>query len=156
MLTVNLPVLEQTLELGRLLGRLAQPGQILLLEGDLGAGKTTLAQAIGHGLEVETSRYITSPTFGIIHEYSGRMPLYHMDFYRIHHEAELKDLGMEEYLYGTGLTVIEWPDRLGRLQPDNYLHLHIENTGATSRRVVISAHGSGWQPILDAIADCFS
>jgi tRNA threonylcarbamoyladenosine biosynthesis protein TsaE len=153
MLTVILPTLQQTQALGRIIGEQASPGQVVLLAGGLGAGKTTLTQAIGRGLAVDEQHYITSPTFSIIHEYPGRIPLYHMDFYRIADEVELVELGIEEYLYGNGFVVIEWPERLGTLTPVERLEIKLEITGETSRTATLTANGPGWQPILSAVAD---
>ena len=100
---------EETLRIGAELGERLQPGDALLLTGDLGAGKTTLTQGIALGLGVaERPR---SPTFVMATEYHGRLPLYHLDLYRVDELAELGDLGLDEYLNGDGVTVVEWADR---------------------------------------------
>ena len=138
---LELPALEDTISLGTHLGGTALPGDIFTLAGDLGAGKTTLTQAIGQGLEVPKECYITSPTFSLLHEYPGRIPLYHMDLYRLGSEDEFIDLGFEEYMYGDGLTVIEWPDRLGSLMPLSRLHLELTTVNETSRSVLITGFG---------------
>jgi len=153
MVTVALATLQHTRTLGRIIGEQARPGQIVLLIGGLGAGKTTIIQAIGRGLDVDERYYITSPTFSILHEYPGRIPLYHMDFYRIIDEAELADLGIEEYFYGNGLCVVEWPERLGSLTPDNRLEIRIDITGESSRTATLAQQGSGWESMLAAVAD---
>jgi len=132
---IELDCLEATKQFGIMLGQLAMPGDIICLDGDLGAGKTTLTQAIAIGLEVPKDSYITSPTFAILHEYSGRLPLYHMDFYRLNGAEEIEDLGFEEYFYLSGLTVIEWPDRAAHLIPDSRLYLTIRITGNEGRRI---------------------
>lgn len=139
---LNLQNLAVTIELGRLLGQRAEPGDIFTLSGDLGAGKTTLTQAIGQGLEVPSSCYITSPTFSLLHEYPGRISLYHMDFYRLAGEEEVEELGFEEYIYGDGLTVIEWPDRLGTLMPVERLHIELTMTSETSRTACLITYGA--------------
>lgn len=139
--SLNLPTLKDTIALGRHLGKVAEPGDIFTLSGDLGAGKTTLTQAIGQGIGVPKDCYITSPTFSLLHEYPGRISLYHMDLYRLGNENEFFDLGFEEYMYGDGLTVIEWPDRLGSLMPDNRLHLELTIIDEISRSVAISSFG---------------
>jgi tRNA threonylcarbamoyladenosine biosynthesis protein TsaE len=153
MVTVTLSTLQHTLALGRIIGAQARPGQIILLAGGLGAGKTTITQAIGRGLEVDERYYITSPTFSILHEYPGRLPLYHMDFYRIIDEADLTELGIEEYFHGNGLCVVEWPERLGSLTPDNRLLIRLDITGESSRRATLTPQGPGWESLLDAVAD---
>jgi len=134
---IELATLKDTEAFGRSLGRSARPGDIITLDGDLGAGKTTLTQFIGQGLEVPTSCYITSPTFSLLHEYPGRMPLYHFDLYRIS-EEEIIELGFEDYFYGAGLSVIEWPDRLGELMPENRMAIHLKFSGENSRQAVIN------------------
>lgn len=139
--TISLPTLEETLRFGRHLGRTARPGDIFTLTGDLGAGKTTLTQAIGQGLAVAEAYYITSPTFSLLHEYPGRIPLYHMDLYRLGSPEEIEELGFDDYLYGDGLTVIEWPDRLGHLMPESRLDIHLSMVYETARCARITAHG---------------
>jgi tRNA threonylcarbamoyladenosine biosynthesis protein TsaE len=139
--SINLPTLKDTIALGRHLGNVAEPGDIFTLSGDLGAGKTTLTQAIGQGIGVPKDCYITSPTFSLLHEYPGRISLYHMDLYRLSNENEFLDLGFEEYLYGDGLTVIEWPDRLGSLMPESRLHLELTIIDEISRSVDLSSFG---------------
>ena len=89
--SINLPTLKDTIALGRHLGNVAEPGDIFTLSGDLGAGKTTLTQAIGQGIGVPKDCYITSPTFSLLHEYPGRISLYHMDLYRLGNENEFLD-----------------------------------------------------------------
>lgn len=150
---ITLATLADTVAFGKFLGDQARPGDIFTLAGDLGAGKTTLTQAIGQGLQVPDNVYITSPTFGLLHEYPGRMPLYHMDLYRLQDEEEIEMLGFEDYLYGNGLSVIEWPDRLGSLMPDKRLHIELIYSGETSRRVELVDYGNLWQERLLLLAD---
>jgi tRNA threonylcarbamoyladenosine biosynthesis protein TsaE len=140
-LELSLSSLEQTERFGTRLGELAQPGDIYTLTGPLGAGKTTLTQAIGHGLGVPEKCYITSPTFSLLHEYQGRIPLYHMDLYRLS-SGELHELGFEDYLYGKGLTVIEWPDRLEELMPEDRLEIILDFSSESSRTVQLVPHGT--------------
>lgn len=132
---IYLKSLTETMRFGEKLGELALPGDMICLEGDLGTGKTTMTQAIARGLGVSDSCYVTSPSFAIFHEYPGRIPLYHMDFYRLQDVSEIEDLGFEEYFYLSGLTVIEWSDRAGDLLPVDRLCLRIENPGDYSRYV---------------------
>jgi len=139
-LELSLNDLEQTKRLGVQLGELAKPGDIYTLTGPLGAGKTTLTQYIGQGLGVPDECYITSPTFSLLHEYHGRIPLYHMDLYRLSSE-ELYELGFEDYFYGEGLTVIEWPDRLDELMPEDRLEIILDFSSESSRTVFLVSHG---------------
>ena len=140
---LQLKSLADTLVLGRFLGELAQPGDVICLDGDLGAGKTTLTQAIAAGLDVPGECYVTSPSFAIFHEYSGRIPLYHMDFYRLHDSLEIAELGLEEYFFLAGLTVIEWAERGEDLLPENRLHLWLE-TDSESGRSVHCRYSGDW------------
>ena len=143
--SITLASLAETTAFGHLLGQQALPGDIITLAGNLGAGKTTLTQAIGQGLLVPEDCYITSPTFSLLHEYPGRIPLYHMDLYRLADEEEIEALGFEDYLYGEGLCVIEWPERLGSLLPEERLHIDLLFTGETARRAELTGYGAEWQ-----------
>ncbi|GAB6138790.1 tRNA (adenosine(37)-N6)-threonylcarbamoyltransferase complex ATPase subunit type 1 TsaE [Halanaerobaculum tunisiense] len=118
---------QETFTLGEKLGAKLRPGDIVCLQGSLGAGKTSLAQGICAGLGVTAE--VTSPTYTIINEYQGRMKVNHLDLYRIQDEGELYDLGFEDYIYGDGVTIIEWPDKAGSLMPDNYLDINLSGTG---------------------------
>jgi tRNA threonylcarbamoyladenosine biosynthesis protein TsaE len=129
--------LDDTLKLGTLLGRLAGPGDVICLDGDLGAGKTALSQAIARGLGVPETCYVTSPSFAILHEYQGRIPMYHMDFYRLQDSGEVEDLGFDEYFYLAGLTVIEWSIRAVDLLPDERLILVITQSDDLSRTITL-------------------
>lgn len=100
---------EDTLRLGKEIGERLRPGSVICLVGDLGSGKTCFTKGIASGLGIED--VISSPTFTIMNEYEGKVPLYHFDVYRID-EDEFLDIGLDEYLYGDGVTVIEWADRL--------------------------------------------
>ena len=131
---------EETFGLGKALANALEAGDILLLEGDLGAGKTTLTPGLAEGLGVED--YVNSPTFVLINEYyGGRLNLYHMDLYRVEEEEQLYDLGLEEYLFGNGVCVIEWPDIAMSFLPDNYATLHLNHKG-TMRQVTLETHGN--------------
>lgn len=141
-LILTLRSLAETIRFGRHLGRQAVAGDIFTLWGDLGAGKTTLTQAIGAGLGVPDHDYITSPTFSLLHEYQGRIPLYHMDLYRLGSPEEVEELGFEDYLYGEGLTVIEWPDRLADLMPADRLDIHLASVNENQRLATVTAFGT--------------
>ncbi len=138
-ITIQLKTLSDTEKLGRLLGEMAGPGETICLDGDLGAGKTALSQAIAKGLEVPENCYVTSPSFAILHEYEGRIPMYHMDFYRLHDVGEVIDLGFEEYFYLSGLTVIEWSKRALEILPEERLSLEILQDKDEMRTVIIQA-----------------
>jgi tRNA threonylcarbamoyladenosine biosynthesis protein TsaE len=148
-LQLLLPGLEHTGSFGRLLGLAARPGDVILLSGTLGAGKTTLTQWIALGLDVPADQYVTSPSFSLLHQYAGRIPLYHMDCYRLNNEDDVEGSGLMDYMAADGLTVVEWPDRLGSLRPDEYLQVELSGTGAETRIVHITAHGGSWLERMD-------
>lgn len=116
---------EDTLELGRKMGKEAQPGDVYTLIGDLGVGKTVFTQGIAEGLEIEES--ICSPTFTIVQVYEeGRMPFYHFDVYRIGDIEEMDEIGYEDYFYGEGLCMIEWANLIEEILPPVYKEITIE------------------------------
>jgi tRNA threonylcarbamoyladenosine biosynthesis protein TsaE len=148
MYSLELSSLEQTETFGKVLGKVAEPGDVITLEGPLGAGKTALTQAIARGLGVSPHIYVTSPTFSLLHEYLGRIPLYHMDLYRLSGVDEIESLGFAEYFYSNGLTVIEWPERLENLMPTERLHIELAISGEAARTANLTAHGDLWQKKL--------
>lgn len=150
---IQLKNLTDTEKLGRFLGKTAGPGDVICLDGDLGAGKTTLSQAIARGLEVPANCYVTSPSFAILHEYDGRIPLYHMDFYRLQGVDEVLDLGFEEYFYLSGLTVIEWSKRAVEILPEERLSLEILRDNDQSRTIIIQATDLFLDRALDIFAE---
>lgn len=144
---------EDTLNLGKKIGAVLEPGDILLLEGDLGAGKTTFTQGLAEGLGVD--EFVNSPTFVIINEYfSGHLPLYHMDLYRLEDESQLYDLGVEEYFFGNGVCVVEWPDIAMPLLPETYTGLTFLREGQ-GREVKITTRGNNHH-IEEAFNEYFS
>lgn len=147
MLEIKLNGLKETKEFGIRLGKLLKSGDILCLNGDLGAGKTTLTKSIGLGLGVED--YITSPTFALINEYEGRIPVYHFDVYRLDNVEELYDLGFDEYFYGSGVSIIEWGDRIEKLLPRERIVLDIEKPGDINQRIVkVSGRGQRYKEVV--------
>ncbi|MDF1577974.1 MAG: tRNA (adenosine(37)-N6)-threonylcarbamoyltransferase complex ATPase subunit type 1 TsaE [Desulfobulbales bacterium] len=151
-LDIELPSLADTGKLGKLLGEIAEPGDVIILSGPLGAGKTAITQFIGAGLEVPADCYVTSPTFSLMHEYRGRLPLYHMDLYRLTTEEEIEELGFLDYIYGDGLTVIEWPARLGSLLPEEHLEIKLEpGRDENTRTARLAAIGNQWLDRLPVI-----
>ena len=103
---------EKTQVLGESLGKCLEPGDIVLLFGDLGAGKTTLTQGLCNGLGLPRGEYIRSPTFTLINEYLGKFPIYHIDLYRLESLEEIEALGLEEVLFGKGVAIVEWSEKL--------------------------------------------
>ena len=126
---------EETLELGRKMGKEAQPGDVYTLIGDLGVGKTVFTQGIAEGLEIEES--ICSPTFTIVQVYEeGRMPFYHFDVYRIGDIEEMDEIGYEDYFYGEGLCMIEWANLIEEIIPTHHKEITIEK-GFDYRKITI-------------------
>ena len=148
---ITLQTLEDTKALGTVLGKISRPGDVILLTGDLGAGKTTLTQFIARSLDVPAEYYVTSPSFALLHEYPGRITLYHMDCYRLHGEDDVEESGLMDYVVADGLSVIEWPDRLGSLVPDERLDVEICLSEKDVRVVVITPHGKSWQQRMDDV-----
>ena len=142
---------EDTEKFGNAIGANVAPGDVICLDGDLGAGKTTLAQAIARGLQVPADCYVTSPSFAILHEYPGRIPMYHMDFYRLSDSTEAVDLGFEEYFYLSGLTVIEWSRKAEDILPDRRMRLFIEIGENDCRQITCSFNNMGWRDKLETI-----
>ncbi len=142
---------EQTKLLGSYLGKLAQRGDIYLLIGDLGAGKTCLVQGISHGLGVK--EYAFSPSFVIVREYHGRLPLFHVDFYRLDHIKEIDNLGLEEYLHGDGVCVVEWADKGMPALPRNNLLIELSYipNRETQRTIVLKPNGQRYLKLMEQL-----
>ncbi len=137
---------EQTQELGMRIGKLALPGDVFLLSGDLGAGKTCLTQGIAWGLDI--NEYTLSPTFVIMRELYGRLPLYHIDLYRLDRIEESIDLGLDDYLYGRGVCVVEWAEKALSILPPEHLLIKISYLSDTGRRFVMQPAGQRYQQIV--------
>lgn len=124
------------MEFGGRLARELRRGDVIALSGELGAGKTALVKGIARGLGIAVE--VTSPTFTLIHEYSGgRLALYHIDLYRIDSVPQALAIGIEDYLNGTGVTVIEWAERIASLLPPHTTRIRIESLGENTRRIEV-------------------
>ena len=134
-----------TVQLGKQLGSICGPGDVICLGGDLGAGKTTLVQGIASGAGVDEQEYVNSPTFAILHEYHGRLTIYHMDFYRLGSSEDVIALGLEEYFYGAGVTLIEWYERARELVPESALMVELIYRGENSREISLHSDTGSWQ-----------
>jgi len=137
---------EQTQRLGVHIGELAQPGDILLLVGALGTGKTCLTQGIAWGLGIK--EYTLSPSFVIMRELYGRLPLYHIDLYRLNHIEEIMELGLDDYLYGSGVCVVEWAEKGLSVLPTEHLLIQISYLSDTERRFQLKPSGQRYLQIL--------
>ena len=135
---------KQMLAYAESLGKKLQAGDIIVLTGELGAGKTTFTKGLGKGLDIH--QMIKSPTYTIVREYEGRLPLYHMDVYRIGDDPDSIDL--DEYLFGNGVTVIEWGNLLAQDLPSAQLEILFDYQD-DAREVTLVAHGHRYDTYLD-------
>ena len=140
---------EETQAIGRILGSSAEPGDIFLLVGGLGAGKTCLTQGILWGLGVD--EYARSPTFVLVSQYQGRLMLYHMDLYRLDTIEEIIDLGLDEYLFGDGVCVVEWAEKAAEIFPERHVLVRIDYVDETSRRLTLTTVGERHGKLIDAL-----
>lgn len=132
---------EETEKIGQKLGELARPGMLILLTGELGAGKTAFARGVARGLGVKGP--VTSPSFTLVEEYNGRIPLYHMDVYRLNSPDELIDIGYEEYVDGDGICLIEWGNLVREILPEDNLEIKIDGVG-DKRTMAFLPHGADY------------
>jgi len=126
---------EQTRELGEKLAKNLKPGDVVALEGELGSGKTCFVQGMAKGLGVSQKAFVRSPSFTLLNQYEGRIPLYHLDFYRLNHVEDLGDLGLEEYFDSHGVTVIEWAHKFIESLPKRTIHVHFEIIDENTREI---------------------
>ena len=141
---------EQTEKLGRIVGALLEPGDLICLYGDLGAGKTHFSFGIAQGLEVR-EQYVTSPTFTFVNEYEGRIPFYHIDLYRLQEPSQLEGIGFEEYIDSDGATVIEWAERAEDELPSEALNVYLSHVSDTGREIGFFAAGARYEKLLQDV-----
>jgi len=127
---------DETITFGKQMAKELSPGDTICLEGDLGAGKTHFVKGLAAGLGISPGR-VQSPTYTLINEYGGRLPLYHFDCYRMESPREALEIGAEEYFYGQGVSVIEWPRRIAELIPPDALWISISSIDKETRKFVI-------------------
>jgi len=147
--TVNSP--RKTMSLGAKLGDVVQGGEIIGLIGELGAGKTCFVRGFTAGVEVGKDAWVRSPTFTLINEYHGRLPVYHIDLYRVGKQEELEGLNLREYLYSDGVSLIEWFEYLPAREVDAYLEVAIAHGGGAKREIKFVAHGARYELLLEAL-----
>ena len=128
---------DQTRQLGWTLGKTLRGGEVLAITGELGSGKTQLVKGIAQGLDIAPSE-ITSPTFALIHEHEGRLPLYHIDLYRLETPRDIESIGLEEYFTRNAVVAIEWAERATSLLPPNRVQITLSHLADDTRRVIIS------------------
>jgi tRNA threonylcarbamoyladenosine biosynthesis protein TsaE len=139
---------DETRAVGEALGRRLGPGDVVCLSGPLGAGKTTLAQGIARGLGVE--EVVNSPTFTLVQEYAGHLPVFHLDVYRLSGPAEAEDLAIPEMIAAGGVLLIEWPERIAPLLPADRLEIRLQPVGE-ARRLTAVAHGGRFQALIGSL-----
>jgi len=142
---------QETMQLAKKLALLLKAGDVITLEGDLGAGKTTFTKGLAQGLGVK--RTVSSPTFTIIKEYRGELPLYHMDVYRLEHSDE--DIGFEEYFHGNGITVIEWAQFIEEFLPAELLNINITYENENVRLFKFIAKSIHYKSVLNELKRSF-
>ncbi len=145
---------EETQRIGVRLGELAQPGDTFLLTGTLGAGKTCLTQGIAWGLG--SREYAVSPTFTLVREIYGRLPLYHIDLYRLDRTEEIEDLGLDDYFDGNGVCVVEWAEKGMNTLPAEHLSIEISYLSDTERLFEIKPSGERYSAMLEPLQDLIS
>lgn len=143
---------DATIDLGKKIGQQLTAGDVLVLDGDLGAGKTTFTKGLAAGLEIPD--IIKSPTFTIIHEYQdGRLPLYHMDAYRLENGGA-EDLGLEEYFDGDGVSVVEWAEFVEDELPTDFLAIHFKRTDDDNTRILeFEPHGQHFDQVVKSVVE---
>lgn len=145
----------QTLEMGNKLGRLLNQPALILLQGDLGAGKSVLARGIARGLGVDPQIPITSPTFTLMNHYLGRLDLYHFDLYRLSDPDELIEIGFDDYAFGSAIALVEWPEKIE--DPDlEGLWISISRKDENQRKIMFVSRGGESKILLDKIIQCLN
>ncbi|MFA5275328.1 MAG: tRNA (adenosine(37)-N6)-threonylcarbamoyltransferase complex ATPase subunit type 1 TsaE [Candidatus Omnitrophota bacterium] len=147
---------KDTLKIGRIIAANVEKGDIICLFGPLGSGKTVLTKGIAEGFKIKRKNVI-SPSFVLLREYaSAKLPLYHFDLYRLNGPKDILDIGYEEYLFGQGLAVIEWADRLKYLKPEEFLSINLSVKGTSKRELIFKARGNRHKELLKKINEDIS
>jgi tRNA threonylcarbamoyladenosine biosynthesis protein TsaE len=141
----------ETRRWGIKLGHLLAGGEIIGLIGELGAGKTCFVRGVAEGLEVNKNAWIRSPSFTLINEYEGRLPIYHIDLYRMGSREETEGLNLREYLYSDGVSLVEWFEHLPAEEIDEYLELRMTHAGGNRRKLNFIAHGERYERIIERL-----
>ncbi|OHB92904.1 MAG: tRNA (adenosine(37)-N6)-threonylcarbamoyltransferase complex ATPase subunit type 1 TsaE [Planctomycetes bacterium RIFCSPHIGHO2_12_42_15] len=149
----------ETIKFGERLGRLLAPGHVIALLGELGAGKTTMVKGIVQGLGVTDRRTVKSPTFALVHRYEGRIPVYHFDAYRLENAQEMLDIGSDEMIYGKGVSIIEWADRVPGCLPEEYLMITLTSISKNERCIEVQSCGKCYDDVIKTLVkvntECF-
>jgi len=142
---------KETINFASQFAKYLKPTDIICLKGNLGAGKTTFVKGLARGLKIKQSE-VNSPTFVLMNIYQGKLPLYHFDFYRIDDVQLIGGIGYDEFLYGKGVTVIEWADKMGALIPKKYISIDMKVRGEHQREIKVTVKGKDTNGFLDKIS----
>lgn len=135
--------------LGERLGQFLQAGDIVCLYGELGSGKTVLTKGLGKGLGIQKAERVRSPSFVLIHRYEGRIPVYHVDLFRLDMPGDLEDIGLRDLLGGDGVVIVEWADKLHALLPDERLDITIQHTDGETRLMTVRPSGTRYKRLTE-------
>lgn len=135
------------------MGRLLTGGEVIGLVGELGSGKTLFVRGLAEGLEVKPGAWIRSPSFTLINEYEGRLPVYHIDLYRLGSAGDLAELDLREYLFSDGVSVIEWFQHLPPDEVEEYLLVEFAHAGSRQRRLSFTARGARYEKIVEGLSN---
>jgi tRNA threonylcarbamoyladenosine biosynthesis protein TsaE len=144
----------ETARIGKNIGNLLLPGDVVALVGQLGAGKTQFIKGLAAGVGIGNPTYISSPSFTLINEYPGKMPFYHIDLFRLGSVQEAEALGLEDYFQGRGVTAIEWADRIPSLLPEEMLFVSIAYTDHNTRSIEIIGKGKHYEDLVKELPEC--
>jgi tRNA threonylcarbamoyladenosine biosynthesis protein TsaE len=141
----------ETVKIGKKISKFLQKGDIIGLSGNLGAGKTTLIKGIARGLGVDEKQYVRSPSFVLAHQYEGKMPVYHMDLYRLS-PKQTRDLGYEEYIFGEGVCIIEWFEKMDKAPTQEWLHINLQLLKNEEHRKITVKGKNKYKKLLNELA----
>lgn len=147
---------DQTMRLGRVFGEFLPPGAVVAIMGDLGTGKTVLVKGIAQGLGVADERDVTSPSFTLVNEYRGRVPVNHVDLYRLLDSVEVEDLGWEEFISGPGVALVEWAEKALALLPEERVEIHLEWLSERERKIVFAGRGKTVEELVLRLGERWS
>ena len=142
----------ETEQLGARLAKMLVPGDTIALSGELGAGKTCFVRGLVSALSAAQGEMVASPTYAIMNEYAGDVPVYHIDCYRLRDENDAVELGFEDLFTGSGITLVEWPERIAALLPSEKITIRFENHGNDSRCIILIPEGLRYVKILEQVA----